>query len=80
MANQAGRASGGDIFDMAKDGTHVPESAAQPRHIKSVPRPGEAADSDDPNALGATNLAEAATNASDIPRVRAIAFRHTNTC
>ena len=66
---QAGRESGGDIFDMAEKGTSVPETAAEPRHIKSVPRPGEGADADDPNQLGGTTLADAATNATDIPRV-----------
>lgn len=55
---------------MAAKGTTVPESAAEPRHIKSVPRPGEGADSSDPNQLGSTTLAGAATNAGDIPRVR----------
>ena len=65
----SGRNSGGDIFDMAKDGTSVPEDSAVPRHIKSVPRPGEAADDADPNQLGATDLAGAATNSGDIPRV-----------
>lgn len=68
--SQAGRESGGDIFDMAQKGTTVPESAAEPRHIKSVPRSGEAADSGDPNQIGGTTLAEAATNAGDIPRVK----------
>lgn len=67
--SQAGRNSGGDILDMAQEGTTVPESAATPRHIKSVPRPGEADDSSDPNQIGGTTLAEAATNAGDIPRV-----------
>lgn len=65
----AGRDSGGDIFDMAQKGTSVPESAAEPRIIPSKPRPGEAADMDDPNQLGSTSLAGAATNAGDIPRV-----------
>lgn len=65
----SGRDSGGDIFDMAEKGTTVPEDAAVPRHIKSVPRPGEAADANDPNQLGAATLADAATNADDIPRV-----------
>lgn len=67
---QQGRSSGGDILDMAKSGTTVPEDSAVPRHIKSVPRPGQAADADDPNQMGATNLADAADNATDIPRVR----------
>lgn len=65
----SGRNSGGDLYDMAQDGTSVPEDSAVPRHIKSVPRPGQAADSSDPNQLGSTDLAGAATNAQDIPRV-----------
>lgn len=64
----SGRDSGGDIFDMAAKGTSVPEDSAVPRHIKSVPRPGEAADAHDPNQLGGATLADAATNAGDIPR------------
>ena len=62
---------------MAKDGTTVPEDSAVPRHIKSVPRPGQAADSSDPNQLGGTTLAEAATNAGDIPRVSVLPFPAT---
>lgn len=65
----SGRDSGGDIYDMAQKGTSVPEDSAVPRHIKSVPRPGEAADASDPDQIGGTNYAEAATNAVDIPRV-----------
>ena len=68
----SGRDSGGDIYDMAQKGTSVPEDSAVPRHIKSVPRPGEAADSSDPNQLGGSTLADAATNAVDIPRVSRI--------
>lgn len=65
----SGRNSGGDINDMAAKGTTVPEDAAVPRHIKSVPSPGQAADASDPNQLGSIDLAGAATNAQDIPRV-----------
>jgi hypothetical protein len=65
--------SGADLFDMAKDGTTVPEDSAKPRFIPSVARPDEygttKASEADPNFLGGTNLAEAATNVSDIPRV-----------
>ena len=67
--SQSGPNSGGDLFDMAKDGTTVPEDAAVPRTILSKPRPDEIADEADPNYVGGTNFAEAATNASDIPRV-----------
>lgn len=73
----SGRDSGGDIYDMAQDGTSVPEDSAVPRHIKSVPRPGQAADDDDPNQLGAANLEDAADNATDIPRV-STAFQSYN--
>ena len=66
---ESGRNSGGDLFDMAKDGTTVPDDSAKPRVIPSVPRPDQIASASDPNALGGTNLAEAATNATDIPRV-----------
>lgn len=67
----SGRNSGGDILDMAAQGTSVPEDSAVPRHIPSKPRPGEGLDiTKDPNSFGGTNLAEAATNAGDIPRVR----------
>lgn len=66
---EAGRNSGGDLFDLAKDGTTVPADAAKPNYIPSKPRPDQVASADDPNNLGARNLAEAATNAEDIPRV-----------
>ena len=66
---QSGPNSGGDLFDMAKDGTTVPEDSAKPRTIPSKPRPDQIASDDDPNYIGGTNLAEAATNAGDIPRV-----------
>lgn len=71
----SGRNSGGDINDMAVSGTSVPEDAAAPRHIKSVPAPGQAADASDPNQLGSTDLAGAATNAQDIPRVSHVSRR-----
>jgi len=69
---ESGPNSGGDLFDMAKDGTTVPEDSAQPRLIPSKARPDQYATTKaseaDPNFLGGTNLAEAADNASDIPR------------
>lgn len=68
MSNQSGPNSGGDLFDMAQDGTSVPEDAAKPRYIPSKPRPDEIASETDPNDLGGRNIAEAATNAGDIPR------------
>ena len=66
---QSGPDSGGDLFDMAKDGTTVPEDSAKPRIIPSVPRPDQIASEADPNQLGSTSLHEAADNAGDIPRV-----------
>jgi len=65
---QSGPNSGGDIFDMAKDGTRVPEDAAAPRYIPSKPRPDEVASAPNPNDFGGRTLAEAATNEGDIPR------------
>ena len=59
----------GDIFDMAKDGTTVPEDAAKPRVIPSKPRPDQIASENDTNEMGAPSLATAADNAGDIPRV-----------
>ena len=66
---ESGRNSGGDIFDMAKDGTTVPEDSAKPRMIPSKPRPDQIASEADPNSIGGATLAEAADNARDIPRV-----------
>ena len=64
---QSGPNSGGDLFDMAKDGTTVPDNSAEPRLIPSKPRPDQLANSG--NELGGSDLAEAADNATDIPRV-----------
>jgi hypothetical protein len=69
MSDQSGRNSGGDLFDIAAEGTKVPSDAAEPRTIPSKPRPDQMASADDPNQLGGTNMADAATNAGDIPRV-----------
>lgn len=60
---------GGDLFDMAKDGTKVPEDAAKPRVIPSVPRPDQIPSKPNPNSFGGSNLADAADNPQDIPRV-----------
>jgi len=71
-APESGRDSGGDLFDMARDGTTVPEDSAKPRLIPSKARPDQYATTKaseaDPNFLGGTTIAEAADNASDIPR------------
>ena len=61
---------GGDLSDMAATGTSVPDDSAKPRIIPSVARPGQVTDTaSDPNDLGASDLASAADNASDMPRV-----------
>jgi hypothetical protein len=70
MSAKSGPNSGGDLSDMAVEGTTVPSDAAKPRIIPSKPRPDQIASAADPNQVGGTNLAEAATNAQDIPRVR----------
>ncbi|MCJ1481274.1 hypothetical protein MMC06_001431 [Schaereria dolodes] len=57
---------GGDLFDMAKDGTTIPNDAGKQNLIPSVPRPDQI---NDPNDLGAADLEGAADNATDIPRV-----------
>ena len=61
---------GGDLFDMAKDGTTMPNDAGKHNLIPSVPRPDQKTDpTDDPNTLGRPDIASAADNATDIPRV-----------
>ena len=57
---------GGDLSDMAATGTAMPNDAGNMRTLKSVPRPDQM---DQVNDLGNDNLASAADNASDIPRV-----------
>ena len=59
---------GGDLFDMAKDGTSIPNDAGKMNIIPSVPRPDQINDS--PNDLGAAGLSSAADNPIDISRVR----------
>ncbi|KAF2154887.1 hypothetical protein K461DRAFT_276045 [Myriangium duriaei CBS 260.36] len=54
---------GGDLYDMAKDGTSIPGDAGKQNLIPSKPRPDQIGSDD-----GATDLAGAATNAADIPR------------
>jgi len=71
---------GGNLFDMAKDGTTVPEDAAKPRIIPSKPRPDQIASKRDPNTLGATNLADAADSAQDIPRVGSTDYTCCTVC
>lgn len=62
--------TGGSITDMAVEGTSVPNDAGKMNTIPSKARPDQVADRADPNDLGGSNLDSAATNASDIPRVR----------
>ncbi|KAF2102961.1 hypothetical protein NA57DRAFT_32716 [Rhizodiscina lignyota] len=61
---------GGDLSDMAANGTSIPNDAGQMNTVPSVPRPDQLPS--DPNFrngnLGAPDLAAAADNASDIPR------------
>ncbi|KAL2876864.1 hypothetical protein SGCOL_007889 [Colletotrichum sp. CLE4] len=59
---------GGDLYDMAKDGTKVPGDAGKQNIIKSVPNPHQ-----DPSAageLGSTTLHGAADNALDTKKGR----------
>ena len=58
---------GGDLFDMAKDGTSIPGDAGKQNLIPSVPRPDQIATE---NETGAINYGGAADNATDISRVR----------
>ena len=65
---------GGDLFDMAKDGTTMPNDAGKHNLIPSVPRPDQITDSNsESNNLGGIDVAGAADNATDIPRVRLVA-------
>ena len=66
MAGKDPHPQGGNLSDMAVDGTTVPADSAKPRTIPSVPRPDQISDS---NNYGATDLAGAADNANDISRV-----------
>jgi len=60
---------GGDLFDMAKDGTSIPNDAGKQNLIPSVPHPDQVTDDNNfGNNLGADNLAAAADNATDISR------------
>ena len=71
MTSEQSNQAGGSLSDMAVEGTTVPEDAAKPRVIPSVPRPGQVTDTaSDPNDLGATDTAAAADNPQDISRVR----------
>ncbi|KAI9820017.1 MAG: hypothetical protein M1827_006588 [Pycnora praestabilis] len=61
---------GGDLFDMAAEGTSIPNDAGKQRLIPSVPRPDQMTE-DTTNTkagLGAPDEASAADNATDMPR------------
>ena len=72
---ESGRNSGGDLFDMAKDGTSVPDNSAEPRLIPSKAPSVQIASETDPNNLGGRTLHEAADNAGDVPRVSLLIAR-----
>ncbi|MCJ1236703.1 hypothetical protein MMC14_004685 [Varicellaria rhodocarpa] len=60
---------GGDLFDMAKDGTSMPNDAGKMNILPSVPRPDQITDpATDPNNLGSVDVEGAADNATDISR------------
>ncbi|OIW30122.1 hypothetical protein CONLIGDRAFT_576812 [Coniochaeta ligniaria NRRL 30616] len=56
---------GGDLFDMAKEGTKVPEDAAKPNIIPSKARPDQVRE-ETAGGLGSTKLHQAADNATAI--------------
>ncbi|KAL8959431.1 MAG: hypothetical protein Q9183_005635 [Haloplaca sp. 2 TL-2023] len=61
---------GGSLSDMAVSGTTVPSDSATQRTIPSVARPDQVTQSsEDPNDMGSTDLAGAADNVSDMPKV-----------
>ena len=70
MASQDPNPQGGSLTDMAVQGTKVPDDAGTQNTIPSVPRPDQLTDSsNDPNDLGANDLAGVADNAQDVSRV-----------
>ncbi|KAK1522734.1 hypothetical protein CPAR01_14277 [Colletotrichum paranaense] len=60
---------GGDLYDMAKDGTKVPGDAGKQNIIKSVPNPHQQESA--PGELGSTTLHGAADNALNTNEGRA---------
>lgn len=58
---------GGDLYDMAKDGTKIPNDAGKLNLIPSVPRPDQM-DETNNAGLGDPNLQTAADNPIDIAR------------
>ncbi|KAI9722232.1 MAG: hypothetical protein M1812_001704 [Candelaria pacifica] len=57
---------GGNLSDMAVEGTSIPNDAGKQRIIPSVPRPDQISDSGD--IAGGPTIASAADNATDMPR------------
>lgn len=72
MSNQEDQfPQGGDLSDMAATGTTVSGDAAKPNYIPSKAKPGQGISTeDDPNDLGAPDLAGVADNMNEMPRVR----------
>lgn len=66
MAPSDPHPQGGDLSDMAAEGTTIPGDAGKMNLIPSVPRPDQI---EDPNDLGSADVEGAADNATDIPRV-----------
>lgn len=62
---------GGDIADMAVDGTIIPNDAGKMRTIPSVPRPDQMTENNEAftaGGLGAGDIQTAVDNPADIPR------------
>lgn len=59
--------TGGDLSDMAVEGTSIPNDAGKMNVLPSVPRPDQMAENT-AGGLGAADLSSAADNATDIPR------------
>ncbi|GAB7361130.1 hypothetical protein MBLNU230_g1165t1 [Neophaeotheca triangularis] len=61
---------GGDLSDMAVDGTTVPNDAGKPNTIPSVPRPDQMAETQayQHGLIGASDPQTAVDNAQDMPR------------
>ncbi len=59
---------GGDLSDMAAEGTSIPNDAGKQRTIPSVPRPDQISKNVPTDTLGGPTIASAADNATDMPR------------
>ncbi|KAI7546168.1 hypothetical protein KC331_g5784 [Hortaea werneckii] len=69
---------GGNLSDMAVDGTKVPDNAGKPNVIPSVPNPHQQAESQEysKGRIGAGDIQGAADNAPDMPRKTADGSAH----